>query len=536
MTKGNNTTFFNEYVEADQKAKRFEQESQSQFIHDRDVIRDLEQQRDKLDLSIVEFKRQIVELQKTRSILKRKMSESDDIYHDTVLDLEARAKKNEDVVLKMGNSLQGMFMLGPKPMSFYDSKVKHGLGYKNPYTLKKTISQNPKLYDASCLDDSKIQMNVRDSEDILDDATKSQITMKRKSQDPIAIEKKQNVWTIDYKKLNALYENFVPQKEFSVEQKYFSSSFISFENSSNASSSYSSSETKPTVTPMPSSDLASCQVSSSELRPASYRLYEDKFLATCEQELCPFGFLLASCQVSSSELRPASYRLFEDTFLAICEQDFSKLEIAHLNLQLKHQHLKENIENFKSKSSKDVLKFDTFFELGIWDDQIQGHRNTIPLQEQLEHFKAENEKVKQHYQELFNSIKITRVKTIERTTSLQTKIENLKTQLQGKMPCVTSKVVTPKVSVIEKYAIEVESIPATQRNNRDIHHHYLNRLRDTLDTLREIVEQGRSKRPSDNSLEHACVYTKRSQELLGNVHASCPKESNKGDNGVATIN
>ncbi|GJR71073.1 hypothetical protein Tco_0083438 [Tanacetum coccineum] len=252
MTKGNNTTFFNEYVEADQKAKRFEQESQSQFIHDRDVIRDLEQQRDKLDLSIVEFKRQIVELQKTRSILKRKMSESDDIYHDTVLDLEARAKKNEDVVLKMGNSLQGMFMLGPKPMSFYDSKVKHGLGYKNPYTLKKIISQNPKLYDASCLDDSKIQMNVRDSEDIPDDATKSQITMKTKSQDPIAIEKKQNVWIIDYKKLNALYENFVPQKEFSVEQKYFSSSFISFENSSNASSPYSSSETKPTVTPMPS--------------------------------------------------------------------------------------------------------------------------------------------------------------------------------------------------------------------------------------------------------------------------------------------
>ncbi|GJZ20336.1 hypothetical protein Tco_0556926, partial [Tanacetum coccineum] len=212
-------------------------------------------------------------------------------------------------------------------------------------------------------------------------------------------------------------------------------------------------------------------------------------------------------------------------------KDFSKLEVAHLNLQLKYQHLKENIENFKSKSSKDVPEFDTFFELGIWDDQIQGHINTI---QQLGHFKAENEKIKQHYQELFNSIKVTRVKTIERTTSLQTKIENLKTQLKGKMPCVTSKVVTPKVSAIEKYAIKVESIPATQRNNRDIHHHYLNRLRDTLDTLREIVEHGRSKRPSDNSLEYACVYTKRSQELLGNVHASCPKESNKGDNGIAT--
>ncbi|GKD34392.1 hypothetical protein Tco_1249901 [Tanacetum coccineum] len=46
----------------------------------------------------------------------------------------------------------------------------------------------------------------------------------------------------------------------------------------------------------------------SELDLASYMLIEDYFLATCEQELCPFNFLLASCQASSSELRPASYR------------------------------------------------------------------------------------------------------------------------------------------------------------------------------------------------------------------------------------
>ncbi|GJU06042.1 hypothetical protein Tco_1122472 [Tanacetum coccineum] len=209
--------------------------------------------------------------------------------------------------------------------------------------------------------------------------------------------------------------------------------------------------------------------------------------------------------------------------------------IAHLNLQLKHQHLKENIENFKSNSSKDVPEFDAFFELGKRDDQIQGHKNTIrklkaqisqlkanksdeistfdyksqdsqnlhlietvtALQEQLEHFKAKNEKVKQHYQELFNSIKIMRVKTIERTMSLQTKIENLNNQLKGKMPCVTSNVESPKVSVFEKYAIKVESIPLSQRNNRDVHHYYLNRLRDTLDTLREIVEEARMRNKQD---------------------------------------
>ncbi|GJR02607.1 hypothetical protein Tco_0525591 [Tanacetum coccineum] len=42
-TKGNNTTNFNEYIKVYRKAKRFEQESQSQFIRDRDTIQDLEQ-------------------------------------------------------------------------------------------------------------------------------------------------------------------------------------------------------------------------------------------------------------------------------------------------------------------------------------------------------------------------------------------------------------------------------------------------------------------------------------------------------------
>ncbi|GJR12053.1 hypothetical protein Tco_0794705 [Tanacetum coccineum] len=118
------------------------------------------------------------------------MSENEDKYHDTVLDLEAKVKENENVVLKIGRSLQGMFMLGPKPMSFYDPNVKHGLGYENLYTLKKAISQNPKLYDASCFGDTKIHVHVRDTEDILDDATKSQMKMENKLKDPIAIEKK----------------------------------------------------------------------------------------------------------------------------------------------------------------------------------------------------------------------------------------------------------------------------------------------------------------------------------------------------------
>ncbi|GJV64753.1 hypothetical protein Tco_1475581 [Tanacetum coccineum] len=55
---------------ADSKARRLERDLQTHFIRDCDIIRDLEQKRDNLQLSVIELKRQIVELQKTQTILK----------------------------------------------------------------------------------------------------------------------------------------------------------------------------------------------------------------------------------------------------------------------------------------------------------------------------------------------------------------------------------------------------------------------------------------------------------------------------------
>nr|GFB30921.1 hypothetical protein [Tanacetum cinerariifolium] len=138
VTKQNN--YLNKFLEADQRVKHFEQQGQFQFIHDRDTIRELEKQQDKLELVVNYYKRKNEEFQETRLILKRQMSEKEDSYHDTIIDLDDKLKKNVDLVLKLGNSLQGMFMLGPKPLSVYDQQLKQGLGYSNPYTLKQAIS------------------------------------------------------------------------------------------------------------------------------------------------------------------------------------------------------------------------------------------------------------------------------------------------------------------------------------------------------------------------------------------------------------
>ncbi|GJT37464.1 integrase, catalytic region, zinc finger, CCHC-type containing protein [Tanacetum coccineum] len=81
---------------------------------------------------------------------------------------------------------------------------------------------------------SEISLNVRDTEDTLDDASKSQQKVYEKMNDPIAVANKQNCWTIDYAQINALYKDFVPQKKLSAEQKYFPSSLIPSDKNSNA--------------------------------------------------------------------------------------------------------------------------------------------------------------------------------------------------------------------------------------------------------------------------------------------------------------
>ncbi|GKA41132.1 retrovirus-related pol polyprotein from transposon TNT 1-94 [Tanacetum coccineum] len=84
------------------------------------------------------------------------------------------------------------------------------------------------------------------------------------------------------------------------------------------------------------------------------------------------------------------------------------------------------------------------------------------------------------------------------------------------------------------YGIDVEPIPPRNRNNREVHLDYLKHLKESVETLSEIVEEARVEKPLDSSLESACLYTKRSQELLEYVIGTCPKDFNKRDKKIAT--
>nr|GEX93797.1 retrovirus-related Pol polyprotein from transposon TNT 1-94 [Tanacetum cinerariifolium] len=96
-------------------------------------------------------------------------------------------------------------------------------------------------------------------------------------------------------------------------------------------------------------------------------------------------------------------------------------------------------------------------------------------------------------------------------------------------PALYNDSVTTKVLAPGMYAIDVEPLPSRLRKNREVHLDYLKHLKESVATLREIVDEARVERPLERSLISACLYTKHSQELLEYVIGTCLKDLNKRD-------
>nr|GEV90915.1 hypothetical protein [Tanacetum cinerariifolium] len=80
-----------------------------------------------------------------------------------------------------------------------------------------------------------------------------------------------------------------------------------------------------------------------------------------------------------------------------------------------------------------------------------------------------------------------------------------------------------------KYAIDVEPLPSRLRNNREAHLDYLKHLKESVETIREIVEEAKVVRLLDSLIVSACCYTKHSQELLEYAIGTCPQDSHQRD-------
>ncbi|GKB19067.1 hypothetical protein Tco_0852990 [Tanacetum coccineum] len=175
-------------------------ESQKSFNEYTRKINDLNQ-------TILEIKKELFAHHETISIMSQE-KETKKKFHKTredkelekVIALENKIKILDDILYKTGQSIQTKNMLNCNCKT----------SFVKPEFLKKAQRANPRLYDIGCYNDNLALMLAPESDEMIRLAHKS----RSKLSDLIK--------PFDYKNLNNLYNLFVPQREKSPEQRYFS--------------------------------------------------------------------------------------------------------------------------------------------------------------------------------------------------------------------------------------------------------------------------------------------------------------------------
>ncbi|GKE18865.1 hypothetical protein Tco_1426442 [Tanacetum coccineum] len=104
-------------------------------------------------------------------------------------------------------------------------------------------------------------------------------------------------------------------------------------------------------------------------------------------------------------------------------------------------------------------------------------------------------------------------------------------KLKGK--ALVDNVVTKHTIDPETLKIDVEPITPKLLNKKTAHSAYINHTREEATVLRDLVKHVKSKYPLDQSLESACMYAKRIQELLTNISKTSTSINNDDGKLVA---
>ncbi|GJS06096.1 retrovirus-related pol polyprotein from transposon TNT 1-94 [Tanacetum coccineum] len=207
--------------------------------------------------------------------------------------------------------------------------------------------------------------------------------------------------------------------------------------------------------------------------------------------------------------------------------------------------LKERIKSLSGKMNEDKIKKDL--------EEIE--TINIELDHRVSKLIAENEHLKQTYKQLYDSIKPARIRSKEQCDDLinqvnlkSVEISDLNASLQEKVLVITAlkddlrklkgkalvdNDVTKHPSNPEMLKIDVEPITPKLLNKKTAQSAYIKHTQEEATVLRDLVEHVKSKYPLDQSLESACMYAKRIQELLTNISKTCPSINNADGKLVA---
>ncbi|GJS82661.1 retrovirus-related pol polyprotein from transposon TNT 1-94 [Tanacetum coccineum] len=484
--------------------------------------------------------------------LKKDFKQKEDKYIEEFLDIKKLKEKVEDRLFKQDQSVQTVHMLC-KPKPFYDEKKKVAIGYKNPLCLTRAKQVQSALYNGTeiVMTNHKPAV-VHDSEETLEIAELTRKRMYEKMKSPQCIQNKVKFAPPDYSKENYL-AIFAPQRDLTPEQIFWAKD-------ENDRKKVEASVLKPLSTPTvyppntPVKLVPRVLPTKSQVKINLYTLTQlfTEFDKTCKKRITPTGLtegergfeqtkrcylteVIPFFKTLKQHFEGVQKALFKevkgmeeifDQMSAEVDQntvDKQCAEIERKNLLIANENLIANcLSNqlmFAVEQSRcldleaEISKLQNENQKDVNDEMI---RDVTALIEQNECVRVELKKVKQYYKELYDSIKITRVHTRENTSTMLNEIESLKAQLKRKVSCVTSDSIKPKVLAPGMYAIDVKPILHPLKNNRSAHLTYINHLKESAKTVREIVEEARVVKPLDNALNYACQYT-ISQELKKQV-------------------
>ncbi|GKC28961.1 hypothetical protein Tco_1036255 [Tanacetum coccineum] len=475
---------YKEQVELYERRARFELTEREQKIDEqlRIVITDRNIKEETLKKELHSVKMQLAStINHNKSMveevtsLKKDFKQKENKYLEEFLDMKALKEKVEDKLYKQDQSLQTVHMLC-KPKPYYNEQNKVAIGYKNPLCLTRAKQVQPALYNGyEIIKNNHLSALVHNTEDTLEIAEITRRKIKDKMKDPEYLIKMKaealKKQTTTSRPIKALMV-YPPNTPATLDPRVLPTKNI-FE------------ELEAEV------DQNVINRKHDEIERKNLLIANDNLIADClskevfyiamNSELTVSRFtemheahtiVQTRCLELKAELSKLRDKVQKDDHTELVKH-FSNLEVNHLNLQLKYQNLKESFGNDPSPPARDTPDYDSVFVIKKMKASIQGKDNAI---------KKLRMKISQ--------LKETRSEA-DRTLDF-------------------------------RYAIDVEPIPPHNRNNREVHLHYLKHLKESVETLRVIVEEAKVERPLDRSLASACHYTKHSQDLLEYTNVPVP--------------
>nr|GEW79443.1 retrovirus-related Pol polyprotein from transposon TNT 1-94 [Tanacetum cinerariifolium] len=461
---------------------------------------------------------------------------------------------------------------GDSKMIPYDQYVKDNaepvrkvaIGYKIPLCLARAKQVQPALYNGhEIVKRQYVPAIVHNLEDTLEIPEITRKKMNEKMKTPLQTHNKINIRPPDYSKEKFL-ATFTPQTQLTLEQIFWSKDILKMKTESLAEQAKAVKPVRALTAYPPNTPIKlvpSVLPIKRQVKVNIFALIQlfSKFEKTCKMRITPtalkehfeviqkaltkeikemkaiFDELEAEVDQNAvnrkcDEIERKNLLITNDTLIANCLSRevlyietnselnvsiFSKMHDAHTVVQARCMELETELSKLKNKIKKDdhdVMDgpdFDSVFEIKKLKASIQGKDNAIrKLRTQISQLQETRSEADRNLDFRVLDFQITQL--------------------------------TEKVSVLQEQneLFRVENAKVKQHykelNNRNVHLEYLRHLKESVATIHKIVEESRVERPLDSSLDSACLYTKRSQELVEYVVGTCPKDFNKRDKKQAT--